>query len=688
MANCEGFPTKTDLTTAKQAIDHISHVSKSRDNLGNPADTVTDKIGDGLFTNLTLDGLEKLYYRAIANAGYITLDSFQDGAPGGSLTLPNQVLRDTTTGEYYRWDGMFPKSVPAGSTPASTGGVGLGAWVSVGDASLRAALAMANGNELIPTLKNNGYTPIGLDNSGSVSGNSIITSAFLSHRHILLPEGVFKLNEFTVPSGCTLEGSGRKIFNKTTGLWEGRGTLIIGNIVETDCIGVIIKNLSIDTFASGGNSIQGLSPRTGYIFVKNVATRANNHGQLWEANDNNPTNTNSIGHILIEDCLHYGGPNGLVTKHKAVSFIRCVVFDVIIQGYVVVSDNINGSNIYSRATQTVIQDCWHINDRTVNTNNEGIRIYSRDYNTSNPTVVGAYDTQIRNFNGISCAGNIIRMGENAETSSGFLKVKSPDVLVNDMPYNLTPYACFKFDSTNRVSFNNCVFGNQVNVELIHDNNEQVNVNPINNIIKAGSTGLGIEKGILTVSNNSSSLVPVAGQRIIDIQNTATTLVTGLSYGVVGKEHYILINDNFTTINLGTPYKGYGTRLHVRYNGSWWDVLSISRSLTTNEIDRSNLVSGSSFDYKINSIGLINQYINLNSGLSNITASDVASYLTAGDKIRLRIRSNTSGNITISGWSSVFKLVPSSITLSTTEKLILIFDYDGASLVLVNQTQYT
>ena len=85
---------------------------------------------------------------AIVAAGYITVDSFQQGAdlPNNELTQRNHILRDETTGEYYRWDGDLPKQVPAGSTPQSTGGVGKGAWVSVGDASLRCDLAKGNGS--------------------------------------------------------------------------------------------------------------------------------------------------------------------------------------------------------------------------------------------------------------------------------------------------------------------------------------------------------------------------------------------------------------------------------------------------------------------------------------------------------------------------------------------------------------
>lgn len=105
----------------------------------------TDRFGACRFT---IAGFQYTAEEAIRKYGYITMDSFEDGA---TLTLPNQTLRYEATGEYYRWDGEFPKVVPAGSTPDSTGEVKLGAWVSVGDASLRSALADANGSSLIGT---------------------------------------------------------------------------------------------------------------------------------------------------------------------------------------------------------------------------------------------------------------------------------------------------------------------------------------------------------------------------------------------------------------------------------------------------------------------------------------------------------------------------------------------------------
>lgn len=103
----------------------------------------TDRFG---VRRWTIAGFQYTAEEAIRKYGYITIDSFEDGA---TLTLPNQTLRYEANGEYYRWDGEFPKTVSPGSTPEAAGGVGLGAWVSVGDASLRSNLADSNGSSLI-----------------------------------------------------------------------------------------------------------------------------------------------------------------------------------------------------------------------------------------------------------------------------------------------------------------------------------------------------------------------------------------------------------------------------------------------------------------------------------------------------------------------------------------------------------
>lgn len=157
MSDCKSYVSKEDLQALKESQQHIEHVARSRNAAGEKALQVTDPIRGENVTNRTLDGLEDLYTTSINNfetrgdealrsVGWVTLDSFQQGA---EITERNQILRDETTGEYYRWDGDLPKTVPVGSTPESAGGVGTGAWVSVGDASLRAALREQSGASMI-----------------------------------------------------------------------------------------------------------------------------------------------------------------------------------------------------------------------------------------------------------------------------------------------------------------------------------------------------------------------------------------------------------------------------------------------------------------------------------------------------------------------------------------------------------
>lgn len=110
--------------------------------------TYVDRFGN---EHYTIEGLRWLAQQAIAQYGWIPVGTFQDGA---TLTSPNQILKDTTDGEYYRWDGSFlpsGKVVPNDSTPGTTGGFGVGAWISVGDSTLRALLASVNGATQIGT---------------------------------------------------------------------------------------------------------------------------------------------------------------------------------------------------------------------------------------------------------------------------------------------------------------------------------------------------------------------------------------------------------------------------------------------------------------------------------------------------------------------------------------------------------
>ena len=74
----------------------------------------------------------------ILNMGFTSVGTF---AAGATLTNPRQTLlwdiADGGDGQEYGWSGAFPKVVPDSSTPASTGGISVGAWVIRFDPELR-----------------------------------------------------------------------------------------------------------------------------------------------------------------------------------------------------------------------------------------------------------------------------------------------------------------------------------------------------------------------------------------------------------------------------------------------------------------------------------------------------------------------------------------------------------------------
>lgn len=103
----------------------------------------TDRFGN---QHYTIEGLRQLAQEAISGFGWVLKQSFEDGS---TLTLPNDALLWRSNGEYYRWSGALPKTVPSGSTPESTGGVGQGAWIGIGDAALKTMLASSTGASMI-----------------------------------------------------------------------------------------------------------------------------------------------------------------------------------------------------------------------------------------------------------------------------------------------------------------------------------------------------------------------------------------------------------------------------------------------------------------------------------------------------------------------------------------------------------
>lgn len=89
----------------------------------------------------------ELWRRSLAEAGLTLVDgSFEDGATANSAT---DAVWHIAAGQCYSWDGALPKIVSAGSTPSTTGGVGVGAWLAVGNALLRTVLSSIDGYDIV-----------------------------------------------------------------------------------------------------------------------------------------------------------------------------------------------------------------------------------------------------------------------------------------------------------------------------------------------------------------------------------------------------------------------------------------------------------------------------------------------------------------------------------------------------------
>lgn len=195
MANCNDYISADDLKTGKQAILHIEHVAKSRDDNGNPALEVTDIIRGESVTNPTLDGF-------FSSVGFKPADgSFEDG---GTINHRWETLLYEAEGNYYQWMGVLPKVVPAGSTPATTGGVDVTHWVNQSDLTLRNDLKSNKGSSIVTSASGvsaqrlaSGYNFIGLSTSENVINSNVDA--------IKDPEtGLFWVYEGTISSPVTV----------------------------------------------------------------------------------------------------------------------------------------------------------------------------------------------------------------------------------------------------------------------------------------------------------------------------------------------------------------------------------------------------------------------------------------------------------------------------------------------------
>ena len=134
-----------DYSEAKADADRADAAADRADVSAEQAQNALNSI-TGINTNFEQNSREQ-WRRSLAEAGLTLVSgSFEEGATANSST---DAVWHIAGGQCYTWGGAFPKAIPADSTPASTGGVGPGSWVSVKSNALRAQLISSIGSSLI-----------------------------------------------------------------------------------------------------------------------------------------------------------------------------------------------------------------------------------------------------------------------------------------------------------------------------------------------------------------------------------------------------------------------------------------------------------------------------------------------------------------------------------------------------------
>ena len=279
---------------------------------------------------------------AIRNYGYTTMDSFEDGA---TLTLPNQVLRYEATGEYYRWDGGFPKTVVSASTPETSGGIGLGAWVSVGDASLRSNLASDDGaglvgfksplaNSIKRTLhdKNNDLVSVkdfGVVGDGVTDDTAAFQAAIDSKKSLYIPDAIYLISSTLIitatDSLCIVGNSFGHINDQTTGsVIKFTGSASPAIRVQGGAIGAKISGLFLDIqdSSSDGFDLGG----AWYLKLQDCVVRNARYGVYLH----HDTPDYFSGVAELTSCYFAKCANGVKTSNGDINIVKvdnCTFFD-------------------------------------------------------------------------------------------------------------------------------------------------------------------------------------------------------------------------------------------------------------------------------------------------------------------------------------------------------------------------
>lgn len=182
--SCEDIPSLLDLQKVKEHADDFGRLMGT---------------GTGTSTNGVTGQVRPTYNAVMANLGYTRVGTFAAGATllNGRQTLLWDIA-DGGDGQEYGWSGAFlpsGKVVPPGSTPLTTGGIAVGAWMSRFDSALRIQVR----ENARRSYADSGYTLV----SGSFELGGVLTSSVDVLLHETTGKAYTSAGPFpqTVPAG-------------------------------------------------------------------------------------------------------------------------------------------------------------------------------------------------------------------------------------------------------------------------------------------------------------------------------------------------------------------------------------------------------------------------------------------------------------------------------------------------------
>lgn len=339
-------------------------------------------------------------------SGYTKVDP-KDFASGAILTSEDQALFFASDGNYYTWHGDLPKFVPAGSTPESAGGVGMGAWVSVGYGSLRRDLKVGDGSLIglgHGTLKDSLYYVTPEQFASEMNGYddwAIAINAALNYMESigggivqLKPKTYFHRTQILIPGNCTLRGSGKfssvisayddmpaelnSITSKNNPMYSKKADGVDKSLEKFEYIeGVNIESLSVHANATGRfKDIKNISwyqscgikltsvkrSSIKHCFVHDAIVHCYDVAASAYFDNGNPKDNISGGSydVLIEDCEGLNSfKDDVFTTHNSDKILikNCIASNDGANPYMTWDNNQHGFEIDEGSTNVTVVDC-------------------------------------------------------------------------------------------------------------------------------------------------------------------------------------------------------------------------------------------------------------------------------------------------------------------------------------------